>query len=111
MWHDGELPGNRNFQKAEEWIKSLNKQKYGGFNDWRFPTLEEGASLLRKRQNRKALHVEAAFFGNPRTIWTKDAIVPGEYWVVDFDGGNVKVSAGSGERQVRPVRSLTQDDT
>lgn len=104
VWYDGQIPGSSNFQEAGKWLDNLNLTGYGGYFDWRFPTLAEAASLLRKRMSNKGFHSDAVFYGNPRTIWTNDRFSEGEYWVVDLEAGAIKLSTGSGKHQVRPVR-------
>ncbi len=33
------------YNEAKKYIHELNKQKFAGYNDWRFPTLDEAMSL------------------------------------------------------------------
>lgn len=111
IWYNGSNPGKMDFEKAEEWIVKLNKRKYGRFSDWRFPTLEEAASLLRKRKNKKGLHIDALFTGNQKVIWTGDrstlVILKGKkQWVVFFDKGILEKSSKDNEYDVLAVRTL-----
>jgi tRNA A-37 threonylcarbamoyl transferase component Bud32 len=107
MWYNEKSPGNMDFKKAEKWIKDLNQQEYGGYSDWRIPTLEEAASLLRKRQNKQGLYVERTFSGNQKIIWTQDRFSANSLWVVNFDKGWVKISVESNQKnEILPVRSL-----
>ena len=111
VWYNGPGPGRMDFEKAEEWIAKLNKRKYGRFYDWRFPTLEEAASLLRKGKNKKGLHIDALFTGNQKAIWTGDrstvVILKGKkQWVVFFDKGILEKSYKDDEYDVLAVRTL-----
>jgi hypothetical protein len=107
VWYNEKSPGNMDFKKAEKWIKDLNQQEYGGYSDWRIPTLEEAASLLRKRQNKQGLYVERTFSGNQKIIWTQDRFSANSLWVVNFDKGWVKISVESNQKnEILPVRSL-----
>lgn len=114
MWYNGELEAEMNLGEAEKWVEKLNGAKYGGYDDWRLPTLEEAASLLRKGKNRKGFHIESIFSGSPARIWTKDQapkkmlglIGKRRFWLVCFDTGNVEVSPGGNKHHVRPVRLL-----
>lgn len=111
MWYNGSSPGKMDFEKAEEWIAKLNKRKYGRFSDWRFPTLEEAASLLRKRKNKKGLHIDALFTGNQKAIWTGDrstvVIFKGKkQWVVFFDKGTLEKSYRDNKHDVLAVRTM-----
>jgi hypothetical protein len=112
MWYDGETSKKMNFSKAKEWVKELNHQKYGGYNDWRFPSLEEAASLLKNKKNKNGLNLDPIFSGIQAKIWTRDfgskkVIVFGEtiLWVVSFDSGRLEMSSTKNEIQVFPVRS------
>lgn len=107
MWYNEKSPGKMDFKKAEKWIRDLNRQRYGDYSDWRIPTLEEAASLLRKRKNRNGLHIDRIFSVNQKIIWTQDRFSSNSLWVVHFDSGRVKISEESNQEiEVRPVRSL-----
>jgi hypothetical protein len=111
VWYNGPSPGKMDFGKAEKWIARLNKWKYGRFSDWRFPTLEEAASLLRKRKNKKGLHIDALFTGNQKVIWTGDrstlVMFKGrKHWVVFFDKGIFDKSYKDSKHDVLAVRTL-----
>ena len=105
MWYDGEPPDKMTFKQAEEWVKNLDRQKYGGYDDWRFPTLEEAASLLRKDKNKQGLYMGPIFSGNITIIWTKDRFNSNGLAVILFHAGITETSPGDKKNQVRPVRS------
>jgi serine/threonine protein kinase len=106
MWYNGKLPKKMKFKSAEKWIKELNTKNYGGYNDWRLPTLEEAASLLRKTKNKNGLHIPPLFSGNQKIIWTEDHLSSNGLWVVHFDSGKAHISIESSKNQVIAVRSL-----
>jgi serine/threonine protein kinase len=110
-WYNGPGPGKMDFEKAEKWIGKLNKRKYGRFSDWRFPNLEEAASLLRKRKNKQGLHIDTLFTGNQKAIWTGDRstliMFKGrKHWVVIFDRGIFEKSYKDNKHDVLAVRTL-----
>jgi len=105
MWYDGEPPDNMTFEQAEEWIENLNGQKYGEYDDWRFPTLEEAASLLRKDKNKQGLYMGPIFSGNLTIIWTNDRFNSNGVAVILFHAGITETSTEDKKNQVRPVRS------
>jgi hypothetical protein len=106
MWYNGKLPKKMKFKSAEKWINELNIKNYGGYDNWRLPTLEEAASLLRKKKNINGLHIPPLFSGNQKIIWTEDSLSSNGLWVVQFDTGAVHVSIETDKHQVTAVRSL-----
>lgn len=113
MWYDGRSSDAMNIKNAERWIESLNIKEYGGYSDWRFPTLEEAASLLRKEKNKDKLHIDPDFSGYHESTWTKDTFSTkynedGEinmFWIIRFDSGKIQTSFSHIENRVWPVRS------
>jgi len=73
MWHQ---PGTTGFgitwQKAEEWVKKLNDKGYAGFRNWRLPTLEEAASLLKPGKDGSVLYIDPIFDSTQKYLWTGD---------------------------------------
>jgi serine/threonine protein kinase len=113
MWHDGKPSRELTFKKAEDWIENLNQKNYAGYNDWRLPTLEEAASLLRKKKNdTNEMYIDPIFTGDQKRIWTKDSFSEDEkkekekWWVVLFYFGTIYRYPNGSEHHVRPVRSL-----
>jgi len=105
MWYDGKPPEKMTFNKTEEWLENLDGQKYGGYDDWRLPTLEEAASLLRKDKNKQGLYMGPIFSGNSTIIWTKDRFNSNGLGVILFHAGITGISGEDKKNQVRPVRS------
>jgi serine/threonine protein kinase len=104
MWHTGGSAWYISVDSANKWIEKLNKSKYAGFDDWRVPTLEEAASLLRKEKNSHSLFIDPLFSGEQKCIFTCDGGVKKQYlWLVDFEGGNSYLSSLDCG-YVRPVR-------
>ena len=114
IWYNGKLKTEMNLEEAEKWVEKLNGYKYGGYDDWRLPTLEEAASLLIKGKNTNGLHIDPIFLGSPAKIWTNDHapkkilgfISKSRFWLVCFDTGNVELSPRNNKHHVRPVRLL-----
>jgi hypothetical protein len=106
MWYDGQSTDKMTFNDAEKWLKNLNKNDYAGYSDWRFPTLEEAASLLKSKQNSKGMHIDPIFSGNSTTIWTNDRFRSNNLWIILFNAGIAQISYEDKQSQVLPVRSL-----
>ncbi len=71
MWHQSGSTGlGITWQKAEEWIEKLNKSRYAGFRNWRLPTLEEAASLLKPGKEGSVLYIDPIFDSTQKYIWT-----------------------------------------
>jgi len=75
------------FEQALNYVDSLNKEAYGGYNNWRFPTLEETMSLMENR--RKGFLFLDPLFEPIRHSWTRDmaGLLRGAWraWVVDYE--------------------------
>jgi serine/threonine protein kinase len=106
MWYDGESTGELTFNDAEKWLKNLNKDAYAGYSDWRFPTLEEAASLLRNKEDEKEKHIDPIFSGNSSIIWTSDRFSSNKLWIILFKAGIAEISHQDKQNQVCPVRTL-----
>ena len=106
MWHQSGSSEYMTYEKAEQWIRDLNNRGYAGYNDWRLPTLEEGASLLENSKQNGDLYIDSVFSDRQSWIWTGDKYGSDAAWVVGFSLGCVYnyFSLGYYGRFVRPVR-------
>lgn len=107
MWHQSGSDENMEWNKAKDWIRSLNRRRYAGYNNWRLPTLEEASSLLESSKNEN-LYIDHVFSKKQWWIWTGDKKDDSKAaWLVYFYLGNVLYhSFGYRNLYVRPVRSL-----
>ena len=97
------------WQAAKNFVQELNQQEYGGFSDWRLPTIEELASLLEPEKKNGSLHIDPVFGSKQHSCWSADqATVKSSRpaWVVYFRDGAVGYGTGGPRRYVRAVRSL-----
>ncbi len=108
MWHPGGSSGEVEQKKIPRWLKDLNSKQYAGYSDWRLPTVEEGASLLRGGKNNNGLYTDPLFSGDQKRIWTGDSFEGNNLWVVRFYTGIVLGSEGAGVHFIRPVRACDQ---
>jgi len=77
------------FAESKAYLDSLNRQNYGGFRDWRLPTLEEAMSLMEPDRNKdSSLYIVPVFDERQWWIWTADQYPAAvAAWVVYFDFG------------------------
>ncbi len=102
MWHQSGSKNYMRWNSAKDWIRILNNNRYGGFQDWRLPTLDEAVSLLEPgRWN--ALYIDSVFSEEQWGIWTGDRHGSLGVWSVYFSLGNIRWRVKN--RYVRPVRS------
>ena len=102
MWLQSGSKEYMQWNAANGWVRTLNSLKYAGFNDWRFPTIEEAVSLLEPGK-KNTLHIDPIFDDEQWGIWSGDRR-GGSTWSVYFSLGNVRWRYKN--RYVRPVRTL-----
>src|SRR5262249_24743946 len=117
MWQrGGSAPQARTYDAAKTHIKTLNASNFGGFHDWRLPTLEEAMSLMTSRQpgqspetgtlQKTVYHIDRSFeITGAYFIWTADFEPASRAWVVYFADGTCAPESLSFNAYVRAVRS------
>jgi serine/threonine-protein kinase len=114
MWHQSGSTGlGITWQKAGKWVEKLNGGGYAGFRNWRLPTLEEAASLLKSGKEGSVLYIDPIFDSTQKYIWTGDIYKKQDRWFVDLNQGNFTWSSmyiygfnrNLRANFVRPVRS------
>ncbi|MDM8544695.1 DUF1566 domain-containing protein [Desulfococcaceae bacterium HSG9] len=48
MWQQSGTDKSMSDHEKDDYVRRLNSESLGGYNDWRLPTLEELASLLER---------------------------------------------------------------
>ncbi|UPG89305.1 DUF1566 domain-containing protein [Luteibacter aegosomaticola] len=100
--------GEVNYEDAEAAVAKLNEQQFGGFSDWRLPTVKELFALVDHERFKPAIDTNAFESGEYDWVWssTPVASAPAFAWVVGFYLGDVGYGhRGYGNAFVRAVRS------
>jgi hypothetical protein len=121
MWQRGGSgkPVQGGWQGAEQYVRDLNVKGFGGFTDWRLPTLEEAMSLMtapeegqsragrRDETQKEVYHIARVFeIAGAYFVWTTDLLAPGRGWVVYFREGQCLDETLAYNAYVRAVRSM-----
>jgi len=92
------------FDDVEEYIRQINRDEYGGFTDWRPPTLKEAMSLM-SPDKKDDFYIDPLFDQTQWFIWTSDRVDASTAWVVFFGSGGCDVHPFGVDGFVRAVRS------
>jgi uncharacterized caspase-like protein len=97
MWQKNGSSSSRKRKRALSYVKKLNKDQFAKYSDWRLPTVEELASLLKKDKT-NGMHTDALFGTKQTQCWSSDEApvrhsatrrYP-EVWVVSFKKGTIR---------------------
>lgn len=103
-WQQSGSSVSMTYAEAEQYVGDLNTQNFGGYNDWRLPTLEEAMSLMEPQKKNRDLHIDPVFDWYQRYLWTADKNSDSKAWVVNFDIAYCPQLSVNGIDHVRAVR-------
>jgi hypothetical protein len=72
MWQKGGSPSEIPFYDAGKYLEELNSSRFGGYGDWRLPTMEELCSLLEGTPNKSGKFMENFFDPTQSICWSAD---------------------------------------
>ena len=110
-WYDPADPVNSGKQSdydTNDFLDALNSARFGGYSDWRLPTIKELAYLVRYDISYPGPTIDTRYF--PNTIayayWssTTNASDPSQAWLVGFSYGNDEIFDKVYKYYVRAVR-------
>ena len=84
------------YKDAEMYVKTLNRETFAGYGDWRLPTLPELASFLESEKLNGDLYIDP-IFDKTQQSWSS-------MWDVVFHDGIVHWYAHDHRLNVRAVR-------
>jgi len=108
-----------NWYQAEEYIKKLNSGKFGGYRDWRMPTLQEAEDLFDEEvsirdRDRFDIFIDPAFSpGGASSTWTS-TIKPHNGAVIfyyRYGHANINNRDDPCKDSIRAVRDRTNSET
>ena len=102
--------GLQSWEEALQWASKMNAQQYGGYSDWRVPTIQEYKAIYDRSEpvksyRQRSLGWPLAFAsGGGEVYWTSEDLGAGVgyAWVVNFRSGGSRPWV-----QDRPKRTLT----
>lgn len=102
-WHQSGSDFAMIYEDIPEWLEQLNTDKYGGYSDWRLPTLEEALTLMEPKA-RDRFYIDPLFSKLQFSMWTADDYTEVRVWAISFNYGRVFKALYNETDFVRPVR-------
>lgn len=93
------------FDDARTYVELLNTASYGGYTDWRLPTLKEAMTLMEREVKSDGLYIDSVFDRRQRWIWTANKRTSDKAWALFFFNGDCGYSNLNLRYNVRAVRS------
>lgn len=108
IWQHSSPSTPLTWNEAHAYIQQLNSRHYGGYADWRLPTIEELASLLEPAKSSRHLYLDPIFGTTQLWCWSADpvALADGHAWYVSFSSGGMQPHEMQASAFVLAVRTL-----
>lgn len=89
IWQKGGSPYPVPFDQAHDYIEQLNATGFGGFRNWRLPTMNELLTLLAPSPPDRDFCFESPFDDRQKWVWSGDTRSPRAAWVLNVEMGFV----------------------
>lgn len=106
LWQLGGSDYPITWEQAHGYVQELNQGRFGGYEDWRLPTVDELMSLLTPVARVGDLCIEPVFDEEKRWLWTSDRRSYMAAWYVSVDKGFVSWQDFTCYYYARAVRFL-----
>jgi len=90
MWQQEGSPAGMKWAQAKEYVNKLNRERFAGHANWRLPTIEELASLMKSGRAKGNLYVHPVFSARQEYCWSADTFGPDMAWYVSFKSGMIR---------------------
>lgn len=105
MWQRAASADRMVWKDGFVYVDRLNQNHYGGYDDWRYPTQDELATLISREEDRRSGLYLDPLFENQRCCWTSTERDHHRACYVDFYYGDLYVIEGNyANHFVRAVR-------
>jgi formylglycine-generating enzyme required for sulfatase activity len=108
VWQQSGSTQYMDWKSAQEYIRQLNRNRFADFGEWRLPTVEELASLLKQQTPDGRLHLDQAFDPHQAWCWSSDQRGEGFAYLVSFYHGMIDWKFDCDRVFVRAVASSPQ---
>jgi hypothetical protein len=110
MWQKKGSTNSLDNRGAKEYVKDLNRRRFAGHSNWRMPTVEELASLIKKAKT-KGVHIDPVFDNKQISCWTVDPCdtnypIQSGAWIVSFRHGEVRHAMWAYGRTMHDIRKM-----